>query len=105
MPSEWRRPALSAGLLLLTLIVVAAGLGLLGGLVLLPQLGAVGWVAIGALFFLGLQLLLFRAFGLRSKADDEAEAEETRSKPAESEGESEGETKGKDDGDWRAWRG
>src|SRR5690349_7433887 len=99
MSSDWRRPALSVGLLVVTLIVVAAGLGLLGGLVLLPQLGAVGWVAIGALLFLGLQLLLFRAFGLRSKADDEASADEAYEKPAESTEESER------DGDWRAWRG
>ena len=97
MPSEWRRPALSAGLLLVTLILVAAGLGLLGGMVMLPQLGAVGWVAIGALFFLGLQLLLFRVFGLRSKADDDASTEEAKPKPTE--------TPSEDDDDWRAWRG
>ena len=99
MPSDWRRPALSVGLLLVTLIVVAAGLGLLGGLVLLPQLGAVGWVAIGALFFLGLQLLLFRAFGLRSKADEDASAAEEPAKPTETPSEGDG------DSDWRAWRG
>jgi hypothetical protein len=96
MPSEWRRPAVSAGLLVVTLIVVAAGLGLLGSLVFLPQLGAVGWVAIGALLFLGVQLLMFRLFGLRSKADDEstpAEPKPEPDKPAEG------------DGDWRAWRG
>lgn|SRR5262245_19755342 len=98
MPSEWRRPALSAGLLVLTLIVVAAGLGLLGGLIFVPQLGAVGWVAIGALLFLGLQLLLFRAFGLRSKADDEAQRREPPPEPSE-------EPEGEGDEDWRAWRG
>ena len=100
MPSEWRRPALSAGLLLVTLIVVAGGLGLLGGLVLLPQLGAVGWVAVGALFFLGVQLLLFRAFGLRSKADDEADtnAKETGEVKPEEPTDEQG-------ADWRSWRG
>jgi hypothetical protein len=101
MPSEWRRPALSAGLLLVTLIVVAAGLGLLGGLVFLPQLGAVGWVAIGALLFLGVQLLMFRVFGLRSRADDEAKKAEQAEEPAEKEDSGES----KSDGDWRAWRG
>ena len=99
MPSEWRRPALSAGLLLVTLIVVAAGLGLLGSLVFLPQLGAVGWVGLGALLFLGVQLLMFRAFGLRSRADDEAKKAEPSDEPAETEGE------GESAGDWRAWRG
>jgi hypothetical protein len=96
MPSEWRRPAVSAGLLVVTLIVVAAGLGLLGSLVFLPQLGAVGWVAIGALLFLGVQLLVFRLFGLRSKADDEAAPAEPKPEPDEPADE---------DGDWRAWRG
>jgi hypothetical protein len=99
MPKEWRRPALSAGLLLATLIVVAAGLGLLGSLVFLPQLGAVGWVAIGALLFLGVQLLMFRAFGLRSRADDDAKGAEPADEPAKKEDD------GESDGDWRAWRG
>ncbi|MBM3984677.1 MAG: hypothetical protein FJ296_03130 [Planctomycetes bacterium] len=69
---------------------------------LLPQLGAVGWVVAGALLFLGLQLLIFRAFRLRSRADEEA---------ARAEDERERRAPGPDDGgdaagdDWRAWRG
>jgi hypothetical protein len=91
MTSAWRRPALHAALLLIVLVLLAAGLGLLGGLVFLPQLGAVGWVAIGGVLFLGLQLLLFRAFGLRSRADEEGpEGAPSHDAP---------------DDDWRAWRG
>ena len=91
MTSAWRRPALHAALLLLVLVVLGAGLGLLGGLVFLPQLGAVGWVAIGGLLFLGVQLLLFRAFGLRSRADED---EPQQAAPPDAPGD-----------DWRAWRG
>jgi hypothetical protein len=102
MPSDWRRPALSAGLLLVLLIVVAGGLGLLGGLVLLPQLGAVGWVAVGALLFLGLQLVLFRALGLRSKADEEPGAASPEDQPPAAASEQDPH---EGDADWRAWRG
>jgi len=102
MPSPWRRLAFHSALLVAVLGGVAAVLSLLGGAVLLPQLGAVGWVVAGALLFLGLQLLIFRAFRLRSRADEEA---------ARAEDERERRAPGPDDGgdaagdDWRAWRG
>jgi len=100
MPAPWHRLALSSLLLVVLLASVAAVLGLLGGLVLLPQLGAVGWVAIGLLLFLGVQLALFRLFGLRSQADEESEARAGDDAPAPPPEEDEDTT-----GDWRAWRG
>jgi len=74
---------LLAGLLL----AIVLGLALLGATVNLP-LG--GWAVLGGLalvLFLGVQLLVFRALGLRSQAD-KSRAEQTD-----------------DDTDWRAWRG
>jgi membrane protein implicated in regulation of membrane protease activity len=102
MPSPWRRLALHSALLVAVLGAVAAVLSLLGGAVLLPQLGAVAWVVAGALLFLGLQLLIFRAFRLRSRADDQAAHEED-----ERERRAPGPGNGGDANadDWRAWRG
>jgi len=99
MSAPWHRLALSSLLLVVLLASVAAGLGVLGGLVMLPQMGAVGWVALGLLIFLAVQLALFRLFGLRSRADEEAErkAGDEPDRPDEGGEES--------DGDWRAWRG
>jgi fatty acid desaturase len=100
MPSSWRRPALHSALLVAVLAGVAGVLSLVGGAFLLPQLGAVTWVLAGALLFLGLQLLVFRAMGLRSRADDEADRrdeERTAHGPETPDG------AGGDD--WRAWRG
>jgi len=92
MATAWRRLVLSSALLLVLLVAVAMALGLLGGAVLLPQLGALGWVAVGLGLFLALQLLLFRLFGLHSRADDDAAgpADEKPPDPPD---------------DWRAWRG
>lgn len=97
MPSPWRRLAFHSALLTGVLVAVAGVLSLLGGVVLLPQLGAVAWVTIGAVLFLGLQLLLFRLFGLRSRADDEAARREDEQQPP-------GRNAAGGD-DWRAWRG
>jgi len=98
MSAPWRRLALHSALIVALLVAVAVVLALLGGAVLLPQLGAVAWVAVVAVLFLGLQLLLFRAFGLRSRADDDADAREA-GRPGAPGAEDD------DDRDWRAWRG
>ena len=104
MAASWRRLALSFVLLMALLVIVAFGLSALGGLILLPQLGALGWVAVGLLLFLGLQLVLFRLFGLRSRADEEADAREERGDDGEPP-RAEGESPQSEEGDWRAWRG
>ncbi len=96
MSSGWRRLVLSSLLLLALMVAVAAVLGLVGGIVMLPQLGALGWVAVGLGLFLALQLVLFRLLGLRSRADDDAESRDEP--PA-------GDQPADDSGDWRAWRG
>jgi hypothetical protein len=74
------------------LVVVVLGFALVGGTVFLPLGGVVAWVAIGLCVFVGAQLLLFRAAGLRSRADDAASDE---SPPEDDENKA----------DWRAWRG
>ena len=101
MTASWGRLALFALLAVVLLASVGAVLGVLGGLVLLPQLGAVGWVAIGLLLFIGVQLALFRLFGLRSRADEQDEGGDTGHDTPEADGERD-ERAG---GDWRAWRG
>jgi len=102
MTASWGRLALFALLAVVLLASVGVVLGVLGGLVLLPQLGAVGWVAIGLVLFLGVQLALFRLFGLRSRADEHEAAD---SDTDDDTPEAEGERDERASGDWRAWRG
>ena len=92
MPAPWRRLVWSSALLLATVVAVAVVLALVGGAVMLPQLGALGWVAVGLGLFLAVQLVVFRLLKLRSSADDAAVEEPPA--PEEDEGR-----------DWRAWRG
>jgi hypothetical protein len=101
MTASWGRLALFALLAVVLLASVGAVLGVLGGLVLLPQLGAVGWVAIGLLLFIGVQLVLFRLFGLRSRADEQQAERDTDDDEPEADAERDERT----GGDWRAWRG
>lgn len=84
-----RRDVLGSALLLIALLAaVALGFAVVGGAVLLPFGGAVVWVVLGLLVFIGSQVFLFRAIGLHSRADESAEDEQ------------------QDGGaDWRAWRG
>ena len=81
------------------LVLVSAVLGLLGGAVLLPQLGAVGWVAVGLVVFLAVQLAMFRLLGLRSQADEDTGPADS---PPEEDVPVSDDNAGKD---WRAWRG
>jgi len=89
MPAPRLSPALSVGLLFILLLGIGLVLGLMGSAVLIPQGGAIGVLIVGALLFLGVQLMMFRLFGLRSAADERPE------EPAEKD----------EDPDWRAWRG
>jgi hypothetical protein len=101
MSASWGRLALFALLAVVLLASIAAILGVLGGLVLLPQLGAVGWVAIGLLLFIGVQLALFRLFGLRSRADEQAAGRDDDADAPDAAGERDEPKRS----DWRAWRG
>jgi hypothetical protein len=88
--------SLSGALLIGLLLVVGLGLAALGSAVMLPQGGAVVlFLAGGGLAFLGLQLLVFRLIGLRSKADDPSDAGPDHASKTEVD----------EDEDWRAWRG
>ena len=79
----------SLGLLIGLLLLIGVGLALLGSAVLMPQAGVLGVLLALTLFLLS-QVVVFRAFGLRSRADEDPEAA----------------LKEKDDEtDWRAWRG
>ena len=80
----------SIGLLIGLLVLIGLGLALLGSAVLMPQAGVVGFLVIALTLFLVLQLVVFRAFGLRSKADEDPEAARSTKE---------------DETDWRAWRG
>jgi hypothetical protein len=100
MSASWRRLALSSVLVVVGAVLAASLLGLLGAMVMLPQLGAVGWVAVGLALFLAVQLVLFRLFGLRSRADEEAGDEAAEEQPPVSD-----DAEPDDDADWRAWRG
>jgi len=104
MFASWGRVALFALLAVVLLASIAAILGVLGGLVLLPQLGAVGWVAIGLLLFIGVQLALFRLFGLRSRADEQASGRDADGDAPDAADQSDERDEHKGD-DWRAWRG
>ena len=104
MSASWGRLALFALLAVVLLASIGAILGVLGGLVLLPQLGAVGWVAIGLLLFIGVQLALFRLFGLRSRADEQAAGSDTDDGNGDATDAS-GERDEPKRSDWRAWRG
>ena len=102
MSAPWGRLAVFALLAVVLLASVGAILGVLGSLVLLPQLGAVGWVAVGLLLFIGVQLALFRLFGLRSRADEQAPGSDTDDGDAT---DASGERDEPKRSDWRAWRG
>ena len=92
MPRPGRRALQTSGLLVLVLVAVVALLPLLGGPAML--LPAAGWVALAMVAFIAIQLVLFRLFGLRSRADEEPD--ETPPKDPDDK---------RDDQDWRAWRG
>jgi hypothetical protein len=99
MPRSGRRALQTTALLVLALVAAVALLPLLGGPALL--LPAAGWVALAMAGFILLQLVLFRLFGLSSRADEEPdEPEEPRDPPDATTGRGQGE-----DRDWRAWRG
>lgn len=85
---------LSVALLTVLLLVVALGLALLGSTVLLPQGAPAVLMVLAAALFLGLQVVVFRVFGLHSRADQE---------PSETSGPEDDERD--DDPDWRAWNG
>jgi len=89
------RDITTSSLLLIALLAAVALLfALLGGTVMLPLGGVAVWIVLGVLFFIGAQFLLFRALGLRSRADeglDEGESSTDEDEQAEA--------------DWRAWRG
>lgn len=96
MAHERLSSSLSGALLIGLLLVVGLGLAALGSAVMLPQGGAVVLLlAGGGLAFLGLQLLVFRLIGLRSKADDGPRDGPDAASTADTE----------EDEDWRAWRG
>ncbi|MHC4846623.1 MAG: hypothetical protein ACYTCU_10750 [Planctomycetota bacterium] len=94
MAGNWRDVSGSALLLIALLAAIALGLALLGGTVFIPLGGAALWVALGLLVFIGAQFLLFRAMGMRSKADEESD-EHGSDEPEDEDTEA----------DWRAWRG
>ena len=99
--SEPLRQVTTSLLLVVVVVAACAGFALLGGIVLPGIGGLVAWIGLGFLGFLAAQLLLFRAFGLRSRADapdrEESGPERATGEPAEG-------TEGEPD-DWRAWRG
>lgn len=96
MAHERLSSSLSGALLIGLLLVVGLGLAALGSAVMLPQGGAVVLLlAGGGLAFFGLQLLVFRLIGLRSKADDVPRGGPDEAPAADVEEEE----------DWRAWRG
>ncbi|MHC5209975.1 MAG: hypothetical protein ACYTG2_04580 [Planctomycetota bacterium] len=86
MSSHWARQFGTLGLAVILLVVVAVLLPLLGAPAMLMQAG--GWVAAAMLLFLIVQFVIFRAFNLRSRADERDPDGDER-----------------DDDEWRAWRG
>ena len=80
----------SLGLLIGLLLLIGVGLALLGSAVLMPQAGVLGVLLVALTLFLLSQVVVFRAFGLRSRADEEPEG---------------GSNEKDDESDWRAWRG
>jgi hypothetical protein len=73
------------GLLAGVALVVGTALAFLGSAVLIPQGGVVVILVVAVGLFLAAQLVLFRALGLRSAADDEPTEE--------------------DPSEWRPWKG
>jgi len=89
------RDVTTSSLLLIALLAAVALLfALLGGTVMIPLGGVAVWVALGVLLFIGAQFLLFRALGLRSRADEGVDEDESSGV-----GDEDAEA------DWRAWRG
>ncbi len=80
--------------IVIVLILVGGGLlsGVFGSVMIGP--GFFGPVVLVGLAFIGLQALIFKTLGLRSRADDSDE--EPNAEP---------ESPDEDDRDWRAWRG
>ncbi|MGQ0551961.1 MAG: hypothetical protein ACT4PU_01935 [Planctomycetota bacterium] len=76
MAQHWKSVAGTSLLLLGLLILAAAVLPLLGGAVLIPHAGLFVWVVALLAVFLGVQLLVFRALNLRSRADELNAAQE-----------------------------
>lgn len=89
-PSRSPHVLVSAALLVVLLGAVGLLLAVLGSVVLLPQGGVVVVGTLGLLAFLGLQLVVFRGLGLRSRADAQATG---------------GEADEQQTSDWRSWRG
>ncbi|RKY21409.1 MAG: hypothetical protein DRQ55_04560 [Planctomycetota bacterium] len=92
----------SSALLIGLLLLLGLGLAGLASAVMLPQGGAVVLLLAGAVSaFLGLQLLIFRLMGLRSRADQGAGERSPRG----SDGQAPDDEAPPADADWRAWRG
>ena len=100
-PGGWARQATSSLLLVAAVVAACAAFALLGGIVLPGLGGLVAWIGLGFLLFVAAQMLLFRAFGLSSHADEpEPEDSAPEAGPGDPRPAPEDE-----DGDWRAWRG
>ncbi len=104
MPRAERSLAASLMLLVLAVGLVAGGVSLLAGAVLLPGGEVVGLLVAALAVFLGAQLLVFRVLRLRSRADEPLD-EAARDPQGPTDGEdvppdAAGRTR-----DWRAWRG
>ena len=95
MPRSRSSALQTLALLVIVIFAAVALLALVGGPAFL--LPTAGWAALVMIAFIGIQLALFRLFGLRSRADEE---------PDEPEDSAPGDPDAKGDNqDWRAWRG
>ena len=87
------------GVVIVGVLLMSTAWAGMAGLFFMPQGGLV-LVGGGLLAFLGLQAVIFRSLGLRSKADAATEADEDAADRApDPDGDEDG------DRDWRAWRG
>jgi hypothetical protein len=71
---HWQAAGRSFLFLAVALVLAGAVVALIASTVL-PQAGFIVWLAAAMAVLLGLQLLVFRALGLRSRADREADGE------------------------------